>query len=313
MSKLILFIHLGSNNVSSPCQEVQLPSEVKQQTETVQCPDSVAEEVGSLKGTYHCIVFGILKVLKDMVNSCEIDLMNLAKIINESYGIEQNSLTGNETVEDVCSPITRNTNCFDPDLHLLLEIDAAFCKRQFRDDIRTYRRELRNFLDSTTIATFTEKVKSHCETWNTSSNSSEIIVVIEVNRYYGKAAVSQINYLKTYIFGENSSIMVLLGTHQSVLTITYSMPAQFVFPVLSTVMKKIDLLRIIGVISIKIGDIVLPIGDDIAEDVRICDLEQRQKSKFINMIINVEHFLYFFGRKLQYTEKHPKFSNIAEH
>ena len=261
-----------------------MPSEVKQQTEIVQCPDYVVEDASSLKGTYRRIVFNILNVLKETVNSGEIKLVYLASTIYEWCEIEQ-TLTGNETVDDVCIPITRNKNCFNPNLDLLLVIDAAFCKKQFSNDIRSYRTELRNFLDSTPIATFTEKVKSHCGTWNTSNSSSEVVVVIEVNRYYSKLAVSQINYLKTYIFGENSSIMVLQDIHQSVLTITYSMPAQFVFPVLSTVMKKIDLLRIIGVISIKIGDILLPIGDDIAEnDMRICNLEQRQKSKLINRI-----------------------------
>ena len=136
----LIHSHLGPHDVSSPCQEVQLPSEVKQLT--VQCPDCVVEEVSSLKGTHLCIVFNILKVLKDMVNSGEIDLVNLANIINESYGIEQNSLTGTETVDDVCIPITRNTNCFNSKLDLLLAIDAAFCKRQFHDDIRSYRTEL---------------------------------------------------------------------------------------------------------------------------------------------------------------------------
>ena len=53
----------SNHDVSSPCQEVQLPSEVKQLT--VQCPDCVVEEISSLKGTYRHIVFSILKALKD--------------------------------------------------------------------------------------------------------------------------------------------------------------------------------------------------------------------------------------------------------
>ena len=114
----------------------------------------------------------------------EINLKNLTRAINESCGIEQYTFTGNETVDDVCSPITRNTNCFNPNLDLLLDIDGAFCKRKFRNDIRSYRTELRDFLSSTTITTFTKKVMSHYETWNTSTNSTEIMVVIEVSRIY---------------------------------------------------------------------------------------------------------------------------------
>ena len=284
----IIIKHLGPRDVSSPCQEVQLPNEVKQQT--VQCPDSIADEVSSLKGTYRGIVFGILNFLKEMVNNGKINLSDLAKTINESCKVEENSLTGNETVDDICFPITRNTNCFNSNLGLLLEIDAAFCKRQFRDDIRSYRTELRNFLNSTSVTTFKEKVMSQYENWNTStSNSGEIIVTIEVSGYYGDATVCQIDYLKMFIFAEHSSDMVMQDIHHSVLTITYSMPAQFVLPVLSTVLKEINLLRIIGVLSIKIGDVLLPIGDEITEDdARMCDLEQRRKSKLKSIRLSVE-------------------------
>ena len=140
---------------------------------------------------------------------------------------------------------------------------------------------------------------SQYENWSTTSNSGEIIVSIEVSGYYGKVAVSQINHLKMFIFAEHSSIMVLHDIHHSVLTIMYLMPAQNILPVLSTVIEKIDLLqRIVGLLSIKIGDVLLPIGDEITEDdMRICDLEQRQKSKLIDMLkcdVNIS-FIFLAG------------------
>ncbi len=259
------------------CQEMQPTSETT--PEIVQCPDTIVEEAMTLKGTYRGLVFDIINVLKDRLHNGKIYLANLAETINDLY-----TFTGNETVDEVCSPITRNKNCFNPNLALLLEIDGAFCKKQFRDDIRSYRTQLRDFLDSTTLATFTETVMAtQYESWTmiTPSNSTnEILVSIEISRYYSDVAVSQINYLKTYVFGEHAaSILVLQDIHHSVLTITYSMPVEYFLPVLSTVIKKIELLRIVGVLSVMIGDVILPIGEEITEDdLRICDLKQKQKS-----------------------------------
>ena len=79
---------------------------------------------------------------------------------------------------------------------------------------------------------------------------------------------------------KNASILVLQNIRQSVLTITYSMPVEYFLPVLSTIIEKIELLSItVGVLSITIGDVLLPIGEEITEDdLRICDLKQKQKS-----------------------------------
>ncbi len=227
----------------------------------------------TLKGTYRSLVFDILEVLTDMVNNGEIKLANLAETINDSCGIEQYTFTGTETIDDVCSPITGNKNCFDPNLALLLEIDSAFCKRRFTKNIGSYRSQLRKFSKSTTIETFKEKVLEY-ESWNVPNNSTEIVVAIEVSHCYGKGAIIQINYLKKFIFGENSSIMVLRDIHHSVLTITYSMPVEYFLPVLSTIIEKIDLLSIVGVLSFTIGDVLLPIGEELVED-----LKEKQKSK----------------------------------
>ena len=223
-----------------------------------------------------------------MVLTKQINLISLARRINELCRIEQYPLTGNETVNDVCSPITQNTNCFNPNLDLLLDIDSAFCKKKFQDGIKSFRISLRKFLASANIETFTESVQTiflgaQYENWKAPDHSSEICVVIKVSRIYSTMAVENINKLIKFIFGtEHSSIMAIRDIHHSVLTITYSMPAQFFLPVLSTVTEKIKLLRIIGVVSIKIGDVLLPIGDEITEyddiNLRICHLKLRHQS-----------------------------------
>ncbi len=274
--------YLGPD-ITSLCRGTQpiIGTTPNYQRQTIQCPHYIIEEASSLNGIYRGLIYDILKILKDMVNNGEIELANLAETISESLAFENEQYTsiGSKTIDDVCSPITRNKNCFDPNLALLLRIDGAFCKRKFKDNIRFYRIQLRDFLDSTTVTEFKETVMSQYESWNTPSNSADISVVIEVCSFFGKVAISQIDDLKKFIFREYSSILVLQDIHHSVLTITYSMPVEYFLPVLSTVIKKIELLRIVGVLSIMIGDVLLPIGEEITEDdLRICDLKQKQKS-----------------------------------
>ena len=267
-------------------QEVQPNSQVvlaKQQT------DCIVEEAGILNGCYTGIILNILRVLKQMKESGKIDLKQLAKIINESCGIEQYTLTGNETVDDVWIPITQNTNCFFPNIDLLYVIDGAFCRRQFRDDIRSYSIELRNFLSSTTIETFKEKVMSQYENWNSSEKSGKLIISIEVGHYYSSKAMIYLNQLNIITFGEKcSSKMVLKCIRSSVLTITYSMPMELFLPVLSAIVakEKIELLKMVGILSIKIGDVLVHIGDEITEDedddlsLRVSDMELIKSSKY---------------------------------
>ena len=176
--------------------------------ESLECPDDILGEVSSLDGMFQRLVSNIVEALKEAVNDTS-TLIFLAKTIKESCGIGHDPLTGTETVDDICFPITRNKNCFDPNPVLLYKIDGAIFRRRFRKDIRSFCIALREFLKSTTIATFTERVKSHYKNWNTIDNVTEIIVVIRVSRIYGNEAVDLINHLKKTIFSEYSSIMVL--------------------------------------------------------------------------------------------------------
>ncbi len=207
-----VYDYLGSD-ITSPCRGTTPNNQ-----QTIQCPEYIVEKASSLNGIYCGLIFDILKVLKDMVNNGEIELANLAETINESLAFEneQYTFTGTETVDDVCSPITRNKNCFNSNLALLLRIDGAFCKRQFRNKIRSYRTQLRDFLDSTTVTAFKETVMSQDELWSTPSNSTDIpVVAIEVRSIYGEMAVRQIDNLKKFIFREYSSKIILTLIHHS--------------------------------------------------------------------------------------------------
>ncbi len=234
--------YLGSD-ITSPCRDTQPISDTTPNNQqTVQCPQYIVEEACSLNGIYCGLIFDILKVLKDMVNNGEIELANLAEIINKPLAFENDryTFTGTETIDDVCSPITRNKNCFNPKLALLLRIDGAFCKSQFINNIRSYRIQLKDFLDSTTVTAFKETVMSQHEIWSTPNNSTDILVAIEVRSFYGEMAISQIDDLKKFIFREYSSMIGLTLIHHSVLTITYSMPVEYFLPVLSTVIAIIS-------------------------------------------------------------------------